>query len=299
MNNKLEILALFGFDRDPFADNNAESADAVRVRKLLAMAISARAQISIIGERGIGKTRAVNAALRDLKTAKIVRILTPDKSRVTASDIQEALLIELAPTEKIRQDREIRIRQLRRILGEASKKGPVIVVIEEAHRIHGNTLRALKNIRELDWMGETHLFTAVLIGQTDSTRNLGLSEVRLRTEVVHMHGLTQSEITAYIRATVGKAFSDAAIAIVAGLPDARNYLDLQEILTTAMSNALAAGREEVLPEDLAGFAGEPAKRRTQTAPAPSQAKTSSAVKSVLDRKRSAQSPLRAVEGQPA
>ncbi|MEM5788964.1 MAG: hypothetical protein AAGU11_16750, partial [Syntrophobacteraceae bacterium] len=112
MNNKLEILALFGFDRDPFADNNAESADAVRVRKLLAMAISARAQISIIGERGIGKTRAVNAALRDLKTAKIVRILTPDKSRVTASDIQEALLIELAPTEKIRQDREIRIRQL-------------------------------------------------------------------------------------------------------------------------------------------------------------------------------------------
>jgi type II secretory pathway predicted ATPase ExeA len=285
MSNKLEILSLFGFERDPFSNYVIETADMARVKKLVLMACAARAQISIVGDRGIGKTRAVNAVLREMKTAKIVRILSPDKSRITASDIQEALLIELAPAEKIRQDREIRVRQLRKILGQASQKGPVIVVLEEAHRLHGNTLRSLKNLRELDWMGETHLFTVILIGQSDSTQNIGLSEVRLRTEIVPMHGLTQAEITAYIGATVGKVFSESAIKAASSIQDARNYLDLHEILVRAMSNALAAGREDVLPEDLAEFLAEATRRRSTVIAAADQGKASNALRSVLNRKR--------------
>jgi type II secretory pathway predicted ATPase ExeA len=187
--------------------------------------------------------------LRDLKI-KPVRILTPDKSRTTASDIQEALLIELAPGERVRQDREVRVRQLRRILGEASKRESVVVVIDEAHRLHGNTLRSLKNLRELDWMGETHLFTAVLVGQSDSTQNIGLAEVRLRTDVVHMHGLTGAEITEYVGNTVGSVFEDDAVGALAGLTDARNYLDLQDLLVKCMANALTRGAEKVGKEDV-------------------------------------------------
>jgi len=244
------------------------------------MAISAHAQISIVGERGIGKTRAVNAALRELKI-KPVRILTPDKSRTTASDIQEALLIELAPGERVRQDREVRVRQLRRILGEASKRESVVVVIDEAHRLHGNTLRSLKNLRELDWMGETHLFTAVLVGQSDSTQNIGLAEVRLRTDVVHMHGLTGSEIREYVRKTVGNVFEDEAVGAVGGLPDARNYLDLQDLLVKCMANALTRGAEKVGKEDVGELERTGARSTIEGAKGGTRR---NALKSVLDRR---------------
>lgn len=253
MSNKLEILSLYGFKRDPFYGHDVATADAARVKSLLAMAISARAQISIVGERGIGKTRAVNSALNELKISP-VRILSPDKGRTSAADIQEALLIELAPGERVRQDREIRVRQLRRILGDASTRMSVVIVIDEAHRLNGNTLRSLKNLRELDWMGQTHLFTAVLIGQSDSTQKAGMAEVRLRTDVVRMHGLTAGEIAEYVRDTVGRVFEEGAVEAVAGLIDAKNYLDLQELLIRCMANSLSRGAEKVGKQDVDGKA---------------------------------------------
>jgi type II secretory pathway predicted ATPase ExeA len=287
MSNKLEILSLFGFRRDPFAGHEAVSADGTRIKNLLSMAISAHAQISIVGERGIGKTRAVNACLKELKI-KAVRILTPDKTRVTANDIQEAMLVELAPGERIRQDREIRVRQLRRILGAASREEEVVVIIDEAHRLHGNTLRSLKNLRELDWMGQTHLFTVVLIGQSDSTQKIGLSEVRLRTETVIMHGLTEREIIEYVRATVGSVFSDEAISVVACVKESRNYLDLQEKLIGCMANALGRGAEKVEIKDVSPAA------RPESIPETGRGPTQNALKSVLGRRQGKQG-LRAVE----
>ncbi|MGA3114830.1 MAG: ATP-binding protein [Syntrophobacteraceae bacterium] len=280
MSNKLEILSLYGFRRDPFHGVEIESADASRVKNLISMAVSAHAQISIVGERGIGKTRAVNTALRGLNINP-VRILTPDKTRVTAADIQEALLIELVPDEKVRQDREIRIRQLRRVLGEASKRGAVVVVIDEAHRLHGNTLRSLKNLRELAWMGETHLFTVVLIGQSDSTQKMGMSEVRLRTEVVQMHGLTAAEIGRYVMETVGNVFTEDAIDALAGIQDARNYLDLQELLVHAMANAIARGAEKVEAKDV----GDRPNERAETISKSGSGAKQNALKSVMARKR--------------
>lgn len=296
MASNLEILSLFGFAKDPFAGHEIESADGIRVRKLIAMTITAHAQLSLVGERGVGKTRAVNAAMHELKI-KPVRILSPDKARVTAADIQEALLVELAPAEKCRHDREIRIRQLRRILGEESQKRPVVVVIEEAHRLNGNVLRSLKNLRELDWMGKTHLFAVILIGQSDCTQRVGLAEVRLRTETVQMHGLTQIEIAEYIRATVGRVFDEDAIAAIAALPDARNYLDLQALLVRCMSTALAAGRERVSHLD----AAELVSMDVQDSPrskAQDAAKTAGAVRSVLGRRQNRPG-LKAVEERPA
>ncbi len=247
---RLEILSLFNFTRDPFHSADLESADAARIKGLLGMAVHAQAQVTVVGERGIGKSRAVAAALKDLKI-KPVRVLTPDKARITAGDIQQALIVDLSD-EGAKKDKEVRVRQLRRILGEASDRGPVVVVIEESHRLHGGTLRSIKNLRELDWKGKTHLFAVILIGQSDCTQRAGLSEVRLRTETVHMHGLTKSEVAAYIAQTVGRAFSAEASARIAALPGSQNYLDLQEILIGCMANALAEGRDQVETADVDG-----------------------------------------------
>ena len=292
MASKLEILSLFGFEKDPFAGHEIESADTVRVRRLSAMAIQAHSQLSIVGERGLGKTRAVNGAMNGLKIQP-VRVLSPDKGRVTAADIQEAILVELAPNEKCRHDREIRVRMLRRILGEESMKRQVVVVIEEAHRLNGNVLRSLKNLRELDWMGKTHLFSVILIGQSDCTQRSGLAEVRLRTETLLLHGLTAAEVTEYIRATVGRVFDEDATEAIAALPDSRNYLDLQDILIRCMSAALAAGREQVTKSDVTDSI------TTNIPVSPRSAeKTAGAVRSVLGRRQNRPG-LKAVEERPA
>ena len=292
MASKLEVLSLFGFRKDPFYGVDLESADAIRVRTILGMAVPARAQVSVVGDRGAGKSRAVGAALRNSQ-AQVVRVLTPDKARISAGDIQEAMISDLS-TEAPKRAKEVKARQLRRILGEASRKSPVVVVIEEAHRLDGWTLRSIKNLRELDWMGETQLFAVILIGHSDPSQRTGLSEVRLRTETVYLHGLTQAEILKYVKSTVGQIFEEEAVAKIAGLSEAKNYLDLQDFLIRCMSHALAAGREKVGVDDVAELITTIV--RDEGLPVPrSSEKSGQALRNVLDR-RAGKGPLRGVTG---
>jgi len=279
MASRLEVLSQFGFSSDPFSWR-MESADSKRIKGILGMAMSSRAMVSVVGERGIGKSVAVSAALRKSK-AKLVRVLSADKGKIHAGDIQEAMILDLSD-ETPRKTKEVRVRQLRRILGESSRKQPVVVVIEESHRLHPMTLRSIKNLRELDWLGETQLFTVVLIGQSDCTQKAGLAEVRLRTESVQMHGLTSAEVIEYVRRTVGSVFSEEAVAACAQIEDGRNYLDLQEALIVAMERALAAGRDEVSAEDLGITDG---RQRAEDRKPRDDAAKNAALRSVLERRR--------------
>jgi len=65
-----------------------------------------------------------------------------------------------------------------------------------------------------------------------------------------MQGLMADEIAGYIEGTVGKVFSDEAINGIAFLSEAKNFLNLQNILVTLMSRAVAAGRKQVELEDV-------------------------------------------------
>ena len=169
--------------------------DSERITRILAMAINGHAMVSIVGARGCGKTRAINGALQKMNVRKVF-VRSADKSRLLISDIEQAMILDLSD-EKPKRGREIRARQLRRILGEASSMQEVVVVIEEGHRLHGMTLRALKTLREMDWMGKTELFSIVLVAQSDPMGKRGVSEVRLRSDAVLMKGLTRDEISRY------------------------------------------------------------------------------------------------------
>lgn len=251
--SKFEILVNLGFSQNPFRRVNLKTGDCVRIRQVLNMAIKDRAMIVIEGERGCGKSLSVNSALKNLKINPVM-VRSTDKARLLISDIEQAMILDLSD-EKPRRGREIRARQLRRILGEASRKQKVVVVIEEGHRLHGMTLRALKSLRELDWLGETELFTVILLGQSDPMNKAGVAEVRLRSDTLSMHGLTENEIAGYVHSTVGRVFSKEAVTAVASLPDAGNFLNLQNILITLMARAFASGRKEVRPEDISDLYG--------------------------------------------
>lgn len=245
--SRLELLVNFGFKQDPFKID-FQTADRLRIRRLLKPAIKSRAIVSIVAERGCGKTKTVYSELKELDVQQVV-VRTADKQRLLITDIEQAMILDLSD-EKPKRGREIRARQLRRIIGQASRKRSIVVVIEEAHTLHGMTLRALKGLRELDWMGETELFTVILIGQSDPMNKAGMSEIRLRSNTVFMHGLTASETEGYIHATVGGVFAEDAAKAVSALPDASNFLDLQNILATLMGSAFVSGREAVTHEDI-------------------------------------------------
>lgn len=243
--SRLEVLAEFGYSKDPFKSFRMETADSLRLKRLLNMAIESRAMVSVVASWGFGKTSALEIAFREID-AHIVRLITPDKERVVVSDIEKALILGLS-NESCKRTKEVRARQIRRILGEASREKPIVLILEEAHRMHGQTLRALKTFREMEWMGQSPLFTVVMIGQYDPMRKKYVDEVRLRSDTVFMKGLTDSEVREYVRNTVGKSFEPDAIEAVSRLTGNRNYLDLQEIVLALMSKALELGQKKVSP----------------------------------------------------
>ena len=246
--SRLSVLAEFGFKKDPFRGVNIETADVSRVKRILGMAVESRAMVSIIAERGQGKSRAVDTVIKDMEV-KEVRLLTSDKEKVLVGDIERALITDLSQ-EEVKRTREIRARQLRRILGESSRQQETVLVLEEAHRLHGQTLRSLKTLREMEWMGQSPLFTVIMLGQCDPMRKPGVDEVRLRTDTIYMKGLTQCEAKGYTTEVVGKCFEDAAIEALSRLKSARNFLDLQETIVALMEKALEYGHKKVTPFEI-------------------------------------------------
>jgi type II secretory pathway predicted ATPase ExeA len=247
--SKLEILDYFGFRRDPFRACDFETADRARIRRIVAMAVADNAMVCVVGVRGMGKTRAVVDACRRHGLTPVV-IDFPDQARLLIGDIERTLVRELSD-ETPRRSKDARKPQLRRILGEAARQRKVVVVIEEAHRVHGMTLRALKTLRTLDWMGQQELFAAILIGQSDPLARAGVSEVRLRADSVRMQGLARVEAADYIGAVLGTEICPAeTVREITRTGETGNFLELQRRLLELMGRAMAEGRRQVLPEDL-------------------------------------------------
>lgn len=285
--SRIEVVAGCGFERDPFKHVNFRTGDGVRIKSLLKMAVNSGSMISIIGDRGMGKTEAITTALNQM-SARQVSVRSADKDHLLITDIEYAIIYDLSD-ESPKRGREIRARQLRRILGEASSKQSVVLVIEEGHRLHPSTLRALKTLREMDWMGKKELFSVVLVGQSDPMAKRGVSEVRLRSDSVFMRGLSQAEVAGYIQATVGKVFADDAIHRIAGLAESTNFLDLQEVLVCLMGDMLATGAEHVTAADvdaMFSIAQESVPRVVVKKEKPVSAGTgNTAVKDILARRR--------------
>lgn len=247
--SKLELLAAFDFSNDPFKQVGLKSRDHLKIEKVVGLAVKSHSMVAVIGERGIGKSSAVRAALGKLKKVTVVVPAANDIHKLHIGDIEQALILDLS-SEKPKRGREIRARQLRRILGEASTKNDVVLVIEEAHHLHGMTLRAIKRTREMVWMGKTELFSVILVGQSDPMNKPGVSEVKLRADAVQMNGLSPDEVEDFVsRAMKSKAAADA-VERISGLPGSHNFEDLKDLLFRLMEQALISGRREVLLEDV-------------------------------------------------
>lgn len=252
--SKLELLAEFGFTRDPFRRLSMKSSDHNRVNKVVGMAVRDRSMVSVIGERGIGKSNAVRAALGSLNNVHLVCPYANDIDKLLISDIEQAIIFDLS-SEKPKRGREVRARQLRRIIGEASTRMDIALVIEEAHHLHGMTLRSLKRLREMEWMGESQLFSIILVCQSDPLNKPGVSEVRLRSDSINMKGLSQREVAEFVSSSMGAVIEEKAVQEISKLPGSTNYEDLKALLFSLMENAWLAGRRQVTVDDLENVFG--------------------------------------------
>ncbi len=299
---RLETFVNLGYTHDPFKKPPVrfETGDMVRCRRILTMAVNSRAMVSIVGDRGCGKTEAVESALKGLSVPmQIIRVQRDAQEKLTIDDIKTSLITGLSE-EGVRRGGIASHAQLRRVLGaSATKKNAqgsehqIVVVIEEAQRIHSNTLRSLKTLREIEWAGQRELCTIVLVAQSDPMNRAGVSEVRLRSDLVRMQGLSPNESAHYVRETIGKHFDDAAVEALAELPAARNYLELQALCIDLLNIALADGREQVTAEDVRAIAtpaAQPVPRAAARTKPAAPVSATSALKSVLDRRTATGAP---------
>jgi type II secretory pathway predicted ATPase ExeA len=210
----LKTFKKFGLPRDPFsgdvvqADDVYLTEDTRFVAEYLTQTAKTGGMVALVGESGSGKTTIRRFAIDRMNAeGQKVRVISPrtiDKTRLTASSICDAIIRDCsneAPCRTI----EAKARQVERILTNSSRAGySHVLMIEEAHDLHIQTLKYLKRFWELE-DGFKKLLAIVLIGQVelklklDESKNWEAREVIRRMEVLELDPLgAGADVAAYL-----------------------------------------------------------------------------------------------------
>lgn len=235
------------------SDELFQSADLKAVRASVADCVKRNGWLAVVGPVGAGKTTSTRAALAAMPGVRVVEPISLDKERTRIGHVLEACIDDLSEAERPRQSMEARSRQWRRLVGEAAARERIVLLVEEAHRLHRSTLISLKALREVGWAGQCPLVAIVLVGQVDlETRLRRVREVRLRVKRHTMQGLTQAEVGAYLK-WLGYNVADAAakqIALRACEP-----LAVEDLAARAREWADAHKHRQVTVEDVRAALG--------------------------------------------
>lgn len=219
--------------------------------------------LAIVGGPGMGKTTLYHEAARRLsqhddQAPLIVRVRNEDKESMRIGSIITAMLLELldGTSERIRSDMEARTRQLITHLGKRCVHNGkivrrVVLLIENAHRLHANTLMAIKGLHENDFAGVHPLFSVVLIGQEQLAEKIGrYKEVRWRFESIELSAdagwMDHADRMKFLKAVYGESLNARARERVATMCD--GPLHMHYFLDRYMEEAYAAGLK-TLSED--------------------------------------------------
>lgn len=165
----LDALEAYGFNK-PLAEAGFLATDTITrlYSRIKSLALNYGSLIVISGSVGSGKTTFVNQLMRELKDEKKCLIsysFSSDRQQVNIKTLLTALHIDLAKSDKpvkIATSPEIRDRSLVKLMQLTNK--PVVLFIDEAQDLHGNTLSALKKLSEIAKTSNQTL-TIILSGQ--------------------------------------------------------------------------------------------------------------------------------------
>ena len=227
-----EAMKYFKIFRNPFIDDIQKDSDifmSEEHRYIEAAMLDAARHggfLAVIGEVGSGKSVMRRKVVEQLKKDGDVIVIYPqmiDKTRVNAASICDAIIMDLSeakPSMKL----EAKTRQVHKLLLERAKQGfRAVLIIEEAHDLHTNTLKYLKRFYELE-DGYRKLLGIILVGQVElknlfnETTHIEMREVirRIQTaEIKGLNGNTKDYLTMKfkrINAKIDDIFEDSAFA---------------------------------------------------------------------------------------
>lgn len=245
----------FQLFRDPFTDDIQEPADlfmtpdARHVREHLWATAKHGGFLAIVGESGAGKS-----TLREDLEERIHRenapivVMAPYVLGMEDSDqkgkplksasIADAMIRALAPLENPKRTLEAKAAQLHKLLKDSKRAGQShVLIIEEAHGLHKQTLKHLKRFLELK-DGMKTLVSIILIGQTELKTKLSESspdvrEVVQRCELVELPPL-DAHLEGYLRFKFDRVGADPAAIFE---PDAMDAIRARLIFSKRDSKA--------------------------------------------------------------
>lgn len=231
----------FGLFKDPFLDDIQEpedlfmTPDARAVREHLWSTAKFGGFLAIVGESGAGKS-----TLREDLEERIIRenapiiVMAPyvlgmedsdQKGKpLKAASIADAMIRALAPLESPKRTLEAKAAQVHKLLKDSRRGGNShVLIIEEAHGLHKQTLKHLKRFYELK-DGMKPLISIILIGQTELRTKLSESspdvrEVVQRCELVELAPL-DAHLDGYVRFKFQRVGADWSAVFDAGALDA-------------------------------------------------------------------------------
>lgn len=169
-----------------------------QVEAELRAAIAPGGLVALIGVPGTGKNVVMErlmATLEEEGRSVVSQSVSLDKSRVTVPTLIAALFYDLSkePDPKIPKQNEKRDRDLKELFRRAKKT--VVLFINEAQELNGNTLIGLKRLIEHAQSAETRL-AIVLVGHPklrNDLRRPTMEQVGFRTSMVSLEGVAGSQ----------------------------------------------------------------------------------------------------------
>jgi type II secretory pathway predicted ATPase ExeA len=268
-------LKHFKLNFDPFRSEVRQSEDIYWTQEHRAvvdlMLETARKQdfVAIIADVGAGKTLCFRVFLEEKpENIRVITPIAPDKKRISAGGILDAIIYDLAGLRtKIPPRVERKARLVRELLEALEADGKyALLVLDEAHSYPSETIRSLKRLHELE-RGFAKLIGFLLIGQSELTGvldNATIREVDRRCARFVMHGLN-GNTAAYLAHKLARAgmksdklFTPAAIKAIENvssdpIPHSRKrmgpYPLFLNVVCSAILNYCARnGLDQVTPE---------------------------------------------------
>lgn len=158
--------------------------------KIKTLALNYGSLIAVSGTVGSGKTTFINELMYDLKKDNqciVSYSYSSDREGVNVKTLLTALLIDVNKSDKVAPTaNETRDRHLVKLMEENNK--PVVLFIDEAQDLHGNTLSSLKKLSEMAKLSRQTL-TIVLAGQPklkNTIRSPKMEEIGSRAYVIDL-----------------------------------------------------------------------------------------------------------------
>lgn len=193
-----EVLLHFGLVRDPFVDEIRDPAEDYYVtgetrwvEERIEQIVDGNGFGALVGPTGAGKSLLLERIIARKRNIAIAKPRMCDTESLHAGAIYDSIIYDFTEGSP-KQSREARARQMvRALVAKRQAMERALLVVEEAHRLHVTTLRALKSFYDERLEGR-RLLSILLIGQEglrDKVGRADMLEVSRRCQVVSLNGL--------------------------------------------------------------------------------------------------------------